>query len=166
MRDSNLNYVIDIWGKLWEFECMGCSIVNHELDVPGGFIYEDDKFTIQQDPVVPVNGFIVVNVKKHINSITLLNEEERNKLMELTNKVITYLKELNITQEVTIVQEERSEHLHIWIFPHHAWMDEKFNRGVSNLREIFNYAKENATEVDKKAIIDTVYKLKNKFKYS
>ena len=160
---GNGSTVVYIWGKEWKCECMGCAIVNHEIDVPGGFVYEDDKFTIQQDPAIPIDGFIIINLKKHLNSITLLSEVERNQMMNLMNKVVTYLKDLNIAKEVTIVQEERCEHLHVWIFPYHSWMDSYFGRGVSYIRDIAHFAKENATKEDKLKILETVIKLKEKF---
>lgn len=70
--------------------------------------------------------------------------------MELINKTIMYLKELKVVEEVTIVQEERSKHLHVWVFPYNSWMDEKFGKGVSYLRDICKYVKENVSEDDKK----------------
>ena len=160
---GNSKSAIDILGREWKFDCIGCSIANHEITTPGGLIYEDDIFTIQQDPEVPINGFVIINVKKHINSITALNDNERIKLVELMNRVITYLKELGVTEQVTIVQEERSKHLHIWIFPYHSWMDEKYGKGVSYLRDICEYAQNNNNQNLISEILTTVKELQIKF---
>lgn len=151
---------VDILGRQWTYECIGCSLGNYDMDPPGGIIYEDDLFIAHQDPEIPIKGFIVLTCKKHFNSINQLDDEQRMKLIELTNKVILYLKELKITEQVTIVQEERSKHLHIWIFPYHSWMDEKFGKGVSYLRDICKYAQQNSTKKEISEILNIVNELK------
>ncbi|MEG1363638.1 MAG: HIT domain-containing protein [Clostridia bacterium] len=167
MKNDNvkdLKCVVDFLGNKLEFKCMGCAISSHEIIVPGGIIYEDNTFIIHQDPMVPIKGFIVITVKKHIKSITELNNENQIKLIEFVNKIILYLKDLNITEEVTIIQEERSNHLHFWIFPHHSWMDDQFGRGVSYFRDIFDFSKIHATKEDKEEVLDVIKKIKEKFK--
>lgn len=159
----NSKSMIDILGKEWEYDCMGCAIAKHEIIPPGGFIYESDNFIISQDPEIPIKGFIIISTKVHINSFTQLNGSMKLELMDLLSDVIKNLKELGVTEEVTIVQEERSKHFHIWVFPHHEWMDNRFERGVSSLREISKYAKENITEKDIEEILEIVAKLREKF---
>lgn len=73
------------------------------------------------------------------------------------------MKELNICEEVTIVQEERSKHFHIWLFPYYGWMKEKFGKGVKYLRDINDYAIENATDEQKEEVKQTIEKLKKYF---
>ena len=74
------------------------------------------------------------------------------------------MKELNITNEVTLVQEERSKHLHIWIFPNYDWMTEKFGKGIKYLRDISEYAQKNANERKIKEVLEVIERVKNYFK--
>jgi len=159
---GNSKSAVDILGRKWKYKCMGCSISKYDIDPPGGIIYENDFFLVHQDPEVPIKGFIVLTCKQHFNSINDLNDEQRSKLMKLINEVIRYLKELKVTEQVTIVQEEQSKHLHIWIFPHHSWMDDKFGKGVSYLRDICEYAQANSTQNEISEILNIVNKLRNK----
>jgi hypothetical protein len=82
------------------------------------------------------------------------------------NTGIQALKHLKISDEITIVQEERSKHLHFWLFPWHAWMDSKFPKRLSILREINEYAKSNSTQVDIAEIIHTATVIKDYIKKS
>ena len=140
MKDANFagnsKSCVDILGKEWHYDCMGCAIGRGDIETPGGVIFAGDIAILAADPEIPIPGFLVVNVKRHINSFADLTPAER---IEIVN-VITYAekaqKELGVTQEITIVQEERSKHFHVWIFPTHPWMEEKFGKGISYLRDI------------------------------
>ena len=143
-----------------EKECIGCKIAKEESDF---IIYKTENFVLLQDPEVPLKGFLIVQAKKHVNSLIDFNEEEQIELIKLTNRARLALKELNICQEVTIVQEERSKHFHIWLFPNYDWMQEKFGKGIKYLRDINEYVIQNAKEEDKKEVLDVVQKLKKYF---
>jgi len=168
MKDINLagnaHEETDILGNHFTFNCIGCSITANEIKVPGGFIIKGKNFNLYQDPAIPIEGFLIISCNRHINSMIELSEEEKNELMNLIIESNQALKELKITDEVTIIQEERSQHLHIWIFPNHDWMKEKFGKGASEIRKICTYAKENATEEDIEKILLTVEKIKQYFK--
>ena len=142
-------------------KCTGCNIVNKEIKPIGGIIYETENFLLFQDPEVPIKGFLIVQAKKHVNSIIDFNEEEQIELIKLINKARKALKELDICSEVTIVQEERSKHFHVWLFPNYKWMEEKFGRGVKYLRDISKYARKNVTQKDMEEVLEVVEKLKN-----
>lgn len=160
MLSGNSNYAIDFLGNRYEFECLGCEIAEKRIIPPGGIIYEDNTFILAIDPIVPINGFLVITLKRHINSITELTTEEQQKMIEIINKSVKILKKINVTQEITIVQEERAKHFHVWIFPNQEWMNEKFGKGVSYLRDICEYAKQNATDDDISEILKTIEKIK------
>ncbi len=145
-------------------KCTGCSVVKGEIIPIGGIIYETKNFVLAQDAEVPISGFLIIQSKKHTNSIINFNKEERNELIELIYKTRIALEELNICKEVTIVQEERSKHFHIWLFPYYDWMKEKFGKGIKYLRDINDYVMKNATEQDKKMVEETIKKLKSHFK--
>ena len=141
-------------------ECTGCKIANENSNF---IIYKTENFILLQDPEVPLKGFFIVQAKKHVNSIIDFEEEQQIELIKLTNRARLVLKELNICQEVTIVQEERSKHFHIWLFPNYDWMQEKFGKGIEYLRDINEYIIENATEKDKKEVLKVLESLKKYF---
>ena len=143
-----------------EKQCIGCKIANEESNF---IICKTENFVLLQDPEVPLKGFLIVQAKKHVNSLIDFNEEQQIELIKLTNKARLALKELNICQEVTIVQEERSKHFHIWLFPNYDWMQEKFGKGIKYLRDINEYVIQNVTEEDKKEVLEVVQKLKKYF---
>lgn len=158
-----VNEIIDFLGNRWECECIGCAIRDGKLIPPGGIIYESESFVVEQDPEIPINGFLIVSSKKHIKSIIELSENERHELIDLVDLSIRAIKDLDLTDEVTIVQEERSEHLHFWVFPHSDWMDERFGKGISYLRAINSYVRENISPEDKDMVLETVEEIKKYF---
>jgi diadenosine tetraphosphate (Ap4A) HIT family hydrolase len=160
---GNAKSAIDFLGNEWKYDCMGCAISKGEIKIPGGIIYEGKYTILGADPEIPIPGFLIVNVKKHVNSFSQLDKEERNEIGDVIAYAQKALKELNIVKEVTLVQEERSKHLHIWIFPNYNWMTEKFGKGVTYLRDISEYAQKNANKDDIKMVLDVIEKVKKYF---
>ena len=160
---GNMKEAVDILGRRWKYECMSCAIAKGELELPGGLIYEDEYITIGADTEVALNGFIIIATKKHVNSIAHLTITERHVLIDYIAKTIKALKELNITHDVTIVQEERSKHLHVWIFPNNEKYTEVFGKGVGAIKNICEYVKNNASGEDIQQCLNTVQKLKEYF---
>ena len=160
---GNSRSAIDFLGNKWNYDCMGCAISRGNIKIPGGIIYEGKHTLLGADPEILIPRFLIVNTKRHVNSFSELNKEER---IEVGN-VIAYaekaLKELNIVKEITLVQEERSKHFHIWIFPIHSWMTEKFGKGIKYLRDIAEYAKNNANEDDIIEVLNVIEKVKKYF---
>lgn len=143
--------------------CTGCSVANKEISLVGGFIYETENFILLQDPEVPIKGFLIIQSKNHLRKLIDFNKKEQMELFELINEARFALDKLDICKAVTIVQEERSKHFHIWLFPNYEWMQEKFGKGIIYLRDINEYVIENATEEDKKEVLEVVQKLKRYF---
>ena len=83
-----MNKVIDIFGKEIEFECMGCDIANHKLIPPGGYVYEDEFINISADPEIPIKGFMVLGINKHIKSLNEMTSTERFNVVETLLKVV------------------------------------------------------------------------------
>lgn len=157
-----MNKVIDIFGKEIEFECMGCDIANHKLIPPGGYVYEDEFINISADPEIPIKGFMVLGINKHIKSLNEMTATERVNVVETLNKTIEVIKKSNIAKEVLLIQEEKANHFHIWIVPIHDWMD-KFGKNVRNIKEIINYAKQNFNEDKKEELLQAIEDIKNGF---
>ena len=133
----------DIAGNNIPFECVGCAISQGNLKLPGGIIYEGKSLILGADPEIPIPGFLVITIKRHIRSFSELTKEERDEIGDVLSLAEKAIKELGISSEITLVQEERSKHFHIWIFPAYDWMEEKFGVGIKYLRDISNYARNN-----------------------
>ena len=157
----------DFLGKTWRFNDMGIAIINKKLTPPGGILYDGKYLVINQDPAVPIPGFIVITLKRHINSYNLLSKEEKIEISNLLYLIEKIEKELNISKEFTIVQEDRCPHFHIWIFPDENWLSNEFPRGIEKLREMFKISKERVTEETINETIEVTKRIKlklNEFK--
>ncbi len=157
-----MNKVTNIFGEEITFECMGCDIANHKLIPPGGYVYEDEFINVSADPEIPIIGFMVLGVNRHLKSINEMNSNERFKVIEILNKTIEIIKKLNIAKDVLIIQEEKANHFHIWIVPIHNWMNQ-FKKSVLNIKDIISYAKDNFNETNKNELLNTVDKIKKEF---
>ena len=155
--------VNDIFGDEIEFDCMGCDIADHKLIPPGGYIYEDELINVAADPEIPIVGFMILGIKKHVKSINELARNERIHIMDILNTTIEKMKNANICDEVLLIQEEKSSHFHIWIIPVHEWMND-FNKNVRNLKEIIDYSKRNFDEKTKDDLLNAIELLKEEFK--
>lgn len=145
----------DFMGNELSFECLGCAIVKGEILPPGGILLETEDFLVHQDPLVPIDGFLIITVKKHVSSITELTAEQRYRLIDLLNDGICLLKQVHVADEITIIQEERSSHLHFWLFPWKTWM-----KGMGNYKEICDYAKKNASKEQRQQAFDLIGELR------
>lgn len=157
-----MNRVIDIFGREIEFECMGCDIANHRLIPPGGYVYDDGFINISADPEIPIIGFMVLGISKHVKSMNELTRDERIRIMDVLNETIEKIKKVGISNEVLLIQEEKASHFHIWIMPIHEWMKE-YSKNVKNLKEIIQMSKERFDENEKKKLLDAVEELKKSY---
>lgn len=140
--------------------CLGCAIGNGRAVPPGGLIKKTGNFVLHQDPETPIEGFLILAAKSHIKSITELSPSERHELIDLMSQAASAVKELEISEEITILQEERSSHLHFWLLPRFPWMDPLLQT-PSGYRGILAYAKANFTDpVNTQKLLDTVERLK------
>lgn len=151
---DNIHKTKDFLGHELSFDCMGCAIANEDIMFPGGPVYRGKFCFLASDPEIPIPGFLVLNAKRHVNSFAELTLEERQEIGDILARAELALKRLGITKEITLVQEERSAHFHIWIFPMQPWMIQKFGTGISTLREVAAYAKTHATEDTIREVLD------------
>ncbi len=152
----------DVLGNEVEFDCMGCDIANHKMIPPGGYVYEDSLINVSADPLIPIPGFMVLGINKHIKSINELSKEERYQIIDVLNLTIEKMKECGITKEVLLIQEEQARHFHIWIVPIYEWMGQ-FDKSVDNIDRIIKYSKEICDDNTKDDILKCVENLKNIF---
>ena len=142
-------------------KCTGCSVIDGDIVPIGGIIYETENFILIQDAEICLKGFLIIQAKKHFSKLLDFDKKVSLELMNLIYEARKALKDLNICDEVTFVQEERSEHFHIWIHPYYEWMKEKFGKGIQHLRDINDYVMENNSENDKQEVLKTCEQLKN-----
>lgn len=66
---------------------------------PYKIIFEGKHILLGADPEIPIPGFLIVNTKRHVNSFSELNKEERNEIGNVIVYAEKALKELNIVKE-------------------------------------------------------------------
>lgn len=159
---GNAKESVDFLGNKWRFSCMGCAIANGDIEVPGGIIYQGEATILAADPEIPIPGFLIVNLKRHIRSLSELEQHERHEVIDVIYLAEKALRTLGIS-EVTLVQEERSSHLHFWIFPTYDWMVEKYGKGIAHLRDISAYAQKTSTEDNKQKVLQVVKDVRKYF---
>ena len=150
----------DILGNDIKSECVGCAIVRGEVNLPGGIIYDGESIILAADPEIPIPGFLIITSKRHIQSFAELSSEERTEIGDIIALAERAIKDLKIAETVTLVQEERSKHFHVWIFPNQEWMLEKYGYGLQYLRDINAYARQNASDEIVEKVIKTVEEIK------
>ena len=136
--------IITADNKKFEVECIGCSIAKKEVDIIGGIIAETENFILANDFEYPIPGFLIIGSKKHIQNITEFTQAEYGEVMDLLFKARKGMLDILKIEQATIIQEEGTQgsHFHIWLFPWYDWMKE-IGTGVSSVRQIMKYAKEN-----------------------
>lgn len=155
----------DFMSNEWSCKCIGCAIGSGQIIPPGGIITETKNFVLHQDPEVPVKGFLIIASKNHIRSISELTLEESSELFQLVYRARLAMKNIEDINEVTIIQEERSRHFHLWLLPRYEWMTNKFGNSLSNIREMMNYCKENLKTKDNiEEVLFVVSKLRHALK--
>lgn len=155
----------DFLNNEWTCKCIGCSIGSGEIIPPGGIIAETKNFVLHQDPEVPIKGFLIIASKEHIKSIAQLTQEEAAELFDLVYRARLAMNNIVDITEITIIQEERSGHFHLWLLPRYEWMKNKFENSLSCIREIMSYSKENLKSKDNlEEVLLVVDKLKDAFK--
>ena len=152
----------DFMNNEWKSECIACEIGKGNIIPPGGIIKETENFFIQQDLEIPLKGFLIIASKKHLKSITQLTLDEVTELTNLIYKARLALNEISDINEVVIIQEERSKHFHVWLFPKYNWMNELFENSLTDIRKIMQYVKSNMkNENNIKEVLSTANFLKD-----
>ena len=67
--------------------CPGCAYAKHEFELPCGMAYENENFTLSQDWELPIDGFLIVSPKRHIEKFSELTNEERKYIIDKLNEV-------------------------------------------------------------------------------
>ena len=160
---GNARECVDILGNKWKCDCVGCAIANGEIESPGGIIHDGKSCVLTADLEIPLPGFLVISAKRQINSFSELEKSERDEIGDIIACAEKALRDLGITEQITLVQEERSVHFHVWIFPNYPWMNEKFGRGIKYLRDISEYCQQNSSREDTNKVLEVVDKIRGYF---
>ncbi len=129
----------DLLGREWDISCMGCAISEGSMLVPGDFIVKTQHFCVHQDPLIPLPGFLVIASRRHIQSITEMQEQEYREFSSLLQAAAGAIKAVTGVGQLTIVQEESSIHFHLWFFPWTQSVTTNHGRpSLSTIREIMS----------------------------
>lgn len=160
-----MTQVEDIYGRNYQTECIGCSIVRGEIEAPGGSVLNTKHFDVHQDICIPLPGFLILASKRHIQSVDEFTEEEKREFMEVLTKTRKAMRDAMGIKTIYLVQEEdTSHHFHLWTFPRYDWMAEKFGKKIESVRPIMRYCQENLkTEKIIREIEDSIRLLKDYF---
>jgi len=147
----------DFLGQVWDIECMGCAIGKGTMQVPGGFIQRTPHFCVHQDPLVPIEGFLVIASKRHIRSISEMHDAEYEELSRLIRIVLFAIKKATGVEELTLVQEERSAHFHLWFFPWTQEIVERYGEpSLTKIRDIMSEYRARPIDPSKWKELETV----------
>ncbi len=130
--------------KKVQVECIACAIAKHEVEVPGGMLWETEFFQAAHDFEIPIPGFVIVSSKRHFTSVADFTGPEAADFTRSLVKVRRALKEAADGERITLVQEEKTgdSHFHIWLFPWQDWMN-KMGSDLSAIRPILEFARAN-----------------------
>ena len=157
--------VTDILNNYFEVECIGCALANKRLVPIGGIIKETENFILVQDIEVPIKGFLIISSKRHIKSVTQLSKSQAVEFFELCCDARIALSSFEDIVECSLIQEERSGHFHLWIFPRYEWMNGLFENSLPSIRQIMKYAEKNMkTEENIKEIESCIERIKIKMR--
>lgn len=129
----------DFLGNEWDIDCMGCAIVDQTMLVPGGIIQRTKHFRVHQDPLIPIPGFMVIASVRHIRSISEMTDYEYEEFATLLKSTHQAIKAVTRIENLTVVQEERSIHFHLWYFPWTQRIIEQYGKpSLTKIREIMD----------------------------
>ena len=136
--------IIDIKGNKHEIECMACAIQGGEISLPIERIAETENFVLEQDLEWPIGGLITIVSKRHIVSVDEFTDSEMEELAKFIKVARIALRKMLGISALTLVQEENTttSHFHLWLFPWHDWMKEKWNGKLYEIKDIMKYAKQ------------------------
>jgi len=131
-------------------DCLGCAIGRGEVVPPGGLIAATPHFVAHADPEIPIPAFLILAARRHVRSIAEMPAEEAQEWFRLVYAARTAMNTWSngLTEardrilDVTLIQEERSGHFHLWLFPWYAWMSERYPHSLTSIRVILQDARE------------------------
>ncbi len=159
-----MNKIVNWLGQTMEFEGkLSSAIAKHKVtNFPGDYIYEDELFNIATDPEIPIKGYMILAISKDAVSIADLTKDERNRLMDLSNRLLEAMHKSGFSKVMIYQDESSPENLHINFIPKHEWTYQ-FH---SNFGKMGIYAKNNLNINDeyKMELLESIKDIKRNFK--
>ena len=151
----------DFLGNEWDGNCMGCAISEGSISIPGGLIKRTQYFFVNQDPLIPLPGFLVIASTRHIRSISEMDDIEYDEFSKLIRDTHRAIKDVTKIEHLTIVQEERSSHFHLWFFPWTEYVIERYGKpSLAKIREIMeDYKAQTIDESEWKELESSITKM-------
>lgn len=145
---GNVAIINDISGVSREISCIACGIQSGEVRLPVERLAETEHFVLEQDFEWPIEGFLIVASKRHVFCLDELDEEETEECFALVRKARKALREVMGTKYVTMIFHEKTptSHFHVWLFPWHDWMLEKFSGKPHEVSDIMKFSKEHFSD--------------------
>lgn len=136
---------LDVAGTSHDAECVACDVQSGKIVLPVMRIAETKSFVVEQDSECAIEGFLVIVSKRHVFSIDEFNDEETIELARLVAATRRAMRAVFGNIGVTMVQEERTRtsHFHLWLFPWHGWMLERWSGKTNEMEEIMAYSRNN-----------------------
>jgi diadenosine tetraphosphate (Ap4A) HIT family hydrolase len=153
----------DFLGNEWDGDCVGCAIIEGSVSIPGGLIKGTQFFLVNQDPLIPLAGFLVIASTRHIRSISEMNDVEYDEFSKLVRDTHRAIKDVTQIEYLTIVQEERSSHFHLWFFPWTQHVIERYRKpSLAKIREIMeDYKTRTIDESEWKELESSIARIKD-----
>lgn len=104
--------------------CMACEVVAGRLAAPGGVIFEDEYWMLDHAvSPVPLDGFLILKPKRHVEHIGELTEGEAAALGPLLRASYAALREVTGAEKVHVASfGEAVRHVHWYLLPRRAGM--------------------------------------------
>lgn len=152
--------------------CLTCRIIAGEKRPPGGVIFETANVILHHCIDVAVPGYLVASPKRHINTVTMLADEEYLELVQLLRVAVQLLEEIPGVEKIYIASiGEETTHIHFHLFPRYGWMldnlpqtgwtDGKLD-GLKLMAYVRQHYKAGEAEMNSIAIMDAVEIIRQK----
>lgn len=104
--------------------CMACDVVAGRLAAPGGVIYENEYWMLDHAvSPVPLDGFLILKPKRHVEHIGELTPEEAAAFGPLLRAAYAALREVTGAEKVHVTSfGEAVRHVHWYLLPRRAGM--------------------------------------------
>lgn len=76
--------------------------------------YANERITSTQDLKLPIEGFMMVSPKRHIEKLSELSRDERIEMLDIVDRTIKILRENGVCENFDVIFEEMADrHLHV-----------------------------------------------------
>jgi diadenosine tetraphosphate (Ap4A) HIT family hydrolase len=152
---SDKRQITDVYGNVVEVDCIGCAIIQKQVETRGEPVLETAHFNIHQDFEIPIPGFMIMASNRHIQSVDEFTAEERSDFIDSLASLRKALRKTLSVEHVYLIQEEDTkDHFHLWVFPRYDWMLKDFGRKIESVRPIMEYARANLKTPENLAKLD------------